>query len=238
MKRLLLLLSLYTLVSCERHKQEVVIPPAVEAQVIDLNAIDELNTAILQNDYRRVENTLNDNNLNIDVVNEQGKLLLNEAIKLERLLIGELLIFYGANPDSVDQNEQSARELIQESIHIDEWKLVLDGGSVTGDYVTTEAFTLVSEAAIDNQRDKINTLEIYVEKGLDLNYVNSNNLSLLMIATDKNLIEMVNFLCSIDSLDPNLTVVVVRRRREYQITARFYAKTPEATTALDRCGVN
>ncbi len=238
MKKMILLLILLTLFSCERHTQEVIVPPVAQAQVVDLNAIDALNTAILQNDYHRVKETLEANNLNIDVINEQGKLVLNEAIKLDRLLIGELLIAHGANPDSVDENEESARILIDKSPYLDEWKLVLDGESVTSDYVTNESFTLVNEAAIDDQDEKVKFLGIFVDKGLDLNFINADNFTLLMIASSKNLVAMVDYLCSLNDIDPNLTITIVRRRKEYYFNARFYAKTPEMNAALDRCGAN
>lgn len=237
MKLIILILSAIFFFSCELHKQEVRTPPPVEAKVIDLDSIETLIAAVLQDDYFTAKRTLELTSLELNVINEQGKLLLNEAIKLDRLLMGELLISYGALPDESDEFNETARELIQKSAYIDEWKTIFDGGSVSSDYVTKESFILLSETAIDNQDARIHTMGLYRERGADINSINSDNQSLLMIASSKNLVKVVDYLCSFEELDPNLTVTVIRRRREFHITAMFYAQTPEMKSALRNCGV-
>jgi len=238
MKKILILALFSILFSCERHKQEVVTPVDALAKVVDLSVIDTLITAVLQNDYHLAKQTLEKTSLELNVINEQGKLLLNEAIKLDRLLIGELLIFNGANPDLEDNLNETGRDLIQLSSHLNEWKLVLDGQSISDTYVTSESFTIVSETAVDNQLERIKLLSLYIDKGVDINHINTDNQSLLMIAASKNLIKVVDYLCSVEELDPNLSVTIIRRRREYTITAMFYAQTPQMKSALQACGVN
>ena len=121
---------------------------------------------------------------------------------------------------------------------MNEWKLVLDAQSISDTYVTSESFTIVSETAVDNQIERIKLLSLYIDKGVDINHINSDNQSLLMIAASKNLIKVVDYLCRVEELDPNLSVTIIRRRREYTITAMFYAQTPEMKSALQACGVN
>jgi ankyrin repeat protein len=240
------ILSLFfsLLFSCERHEQQVIVPPPKPPVVNELSKDDAIFVALYQKDYNKLKELLETGNYDVNEASEEGKLLINAAVGLDELFIGELLISFNADPTLLDGEGLSAFNYIEKSTFIEEWKIILSGESLSLDYMTEKSFEIMSETAVDKQLEKIALLKLYFDRGVDLNTINEDNNTLLMIATSKKLPLMIDFLCTFEGLDPNLFVVIEKTRRRqvtrYNLYARFYAdeedKYPEVHVALDRCG--
>ena len=104
----LTLLCLLLFFGCEMHEQENIVQGETEARVVNLSLLEELTTAIVQNDVSYVIEKLSVGSFEINVPNKEGELILNKAVENKRLTIGYYLIKGGANPDSEDDEPRKA----------------------------------------------------------------------------------------------------------------------------------
>jgi|GEM_PF-1941623 len=229
-----LILSLTVLFGCELHEQNSVIGEKPDALVVDLKAIDGLLAGILQDDIGKVSEIINNSSLELNIPNDQGKLLLNEAVKLERVLIGKVLIDKGVDPKMKTQDGESALSLMEISENMAVWKNILEKGLITASYMEKDFFETLSTANVSEQSRAITRLREHTKNGIDFDARDDSKFTFLMIASSRDLVEVVNFLCTFPQTDPN--IVVERGRRKVKFTALKFATTAQMKDALVDCG--
>ncbi len=240
MKKVILLTSaLVILFSCELHKQETVTPPPVAPTVTSLSVIDSIMVTVLTDDIEGLEEILAaDATIDLNTPNERGELILNQAVRLNRIFIGEVLLKYGADPILEDIEGFSAQNLSSDSDINDQWNNLFEGNPLSSDFLTSLVLKAISETAHDTQEDTISKLNLYFDRGAPFDGIDEETkYSYLMLASSNNLVLLAEHLCTYPELDAEYTVTIIRRRREYHINAMYFAPSEEMKRALSSCGL-
>lgn len=238
MKKTIILTLLSILFSCERHSQTSTIPPEVEAKVADLNVIESLIVTILTDNITDLKNILDENpNIDLNAQNERGQVILNEAVRYDRIFIGRVLLERGADPEISDIDGETALTFIEKSELKEQWHNLLADEPLSVEFLTDLIFTTLSETAKDEQQMTITKLSLYFDNGAPFDGQDETGYSYLMFAANNDLADVAAHLCSYDETDPFYTLIIIRRRREYRYTAMNYAKTPEMKAVLNNCGL-
>lgn len=234
----LLFILLCSLFSCELHQQSVIIPPPVVAKKTDLSVIDSIMVTVLTDDIKRLEGLLDENTeVELNIPGQSGALILNQAVKLNRIFIGEVLLKHGADPRIEDGMGMTAQELSGQSEINSEWEHLFRGESLSSEFLTGLVLKTISQSAQDTQADTISKLDIYFGHGAPYDGVNDSRYSYLMIASSNDLVLLAQHLCTYPELDPTYTITVTRRRRKYKINAMYFAHSSEMKATLHHCGV-
>ncbi len=238
LKFLTLFLVLVSFSSCELHKQDTIVPPPVVAKKTDLSIIDSVMVTVLNDDIKGLERILSGNtDIDLNTPDESGTLILNQAVKLNRIFIGEVLLKYGADPTLEDIEGLTAESLGVGSEISLEWENLFTGSPLSEVFLTDLVLKAISETAQDTQQDTISKLDLYFERGAPFDGVNESKYSYLMVASSNDLVQLAQHLCSYPELDPTYTVTIIRRRREYQINATYFATSNEMKATLSECGL-
>lgn len=238
MKKSLIFLSLsFFLFACEMHKQENFVQGEVEAKVVNLSVIEELTSAIVQNDVEFVKKTLAGRNFEINVPNKEGELILNKAMTSNRLIIGYYLLKAGADPTAQDQEGFSAQSLSENHPQEASWLALFNGDNLEEEVANEGVFMAISDAKPENELKFIPLVEGYFFLGANPDGRNAGQFTYLMEAAGSGLLETVKFLCTFPETDPNVKVERGRGRRARTFTALILAKNyPDIQEALRECG--
>lgn len=230
MKNIILLLLSFSIISCELHEQEAFLKGNETKSVFELKTIEKMFSAVSSDDYFGLKELINSQNMDLNVQNEQGQLLLNEALKLEKDLIVSLLLKNGADPDELDKDETSARDIIKTLSSPDVWELILAGQTPGQEFLDNKVLELVTEAAQDQQDAVMKKLELYFEAGADVNARNQRKYTLLIIASSKGLDNLVTFLCETEGVDINAKA---GRYTALSLTKRLARRNPELKKVIE-----
>jgi len=231
MMKIILVLTFFSFFSCELHEQTSnVTSPSID-QVFDLDVSDQMFVAVIDNDYFLLKELIEKQAALINVTNEQGQLLLTEAVKSDKRFLAHLLVSNGASITLVDSNNNSALNLISKfsGDDLEEWQSILEGEDFSHEYLNELSLELVSESSLDNEKDDLLKLDLYLELGASSNAQNSRN-SLLMIAASKGLNETVRFLCERDETDVNLKI---GRFTVFGLVKRLTRRNPSLKETLE-----
>jgi ankyrin repeat protein len=235
MRITLLLLSLF-LLSCEMHKQQSIVQQAVKETIVDLTVIETLSSAIVQNDINLVKATLDGGDFEINVVDENGELVLNKAITSNRFIIADLLLKKGANPEAKNDEDQSAWDIIVGSEYESEWQLLFEEQKLSQDFSSQLIFEALSDARPDTEAQFIDLIKGYIDLGAPLDGLNEAKYSYLMMASSGDLLEVAGLLCEFPETDPNVKVERGRGRRKQTFTALTLARSEQMKALLIGCG--
>jgi ankyrin repeat protein len=230
MKNIILLLLSFSIISCELHDQEVFLKGNETKSVFELETIEKMFSAVSSNDYFGLKELIEAQEMDLNIQNKQGQLLLNEALKLEKDLIVTLLLENGANPEELDKEEISARDIIKTLSSPEVWELILDGQTPGQDFLDQKVIQLVTEAAEDQQEAVIKKLGLYFESGANVNARNRRKYTLLIIASSKGLDNLVTYLCETDGVDINAKV---GRYTALSLTKRLARRNPELKSVIE-----
>lgn len=232
----ILLLMSFVLFSCEMHKQNNVVQGEKEAKVINLSVIATISKAIVQNDVALVKKTLEEGDFEINVIDEDGELILNKAITSNRFVIANLLLTNGGDPNIENEAGVSARSLIEGSEFESEWLALFNGDKLSLEFSKGLVFNAISDARPDTQARYIDLIKGYIELGAPLDGTNRGQYTYLMEASSGDLLSVINLLCDYPETDPNIVVVRGRGRRKQEFTALSLSKSQEVKDALISCG--
>jgi ankyrin repeat protein len=231
-----LIISSFFLFSCEMHKQANMVQGEKEAKVINLTVIATISKAIVQNDIALVKSTLEEGDFEINVIDEDGELILNKAVTSNRFVIASLLLEKGGDPNLENENGLSAKKLIEGSEHESEWLSLFDGGKLSLDFSKELVFNAISDARPDTQERYIDLIKGYIDLGAPLDGTNRGQYTYLMEASSGDLLNVVKLLCSYPETDPNIVVVRGRGRRKKEFTALSLSKSQSVKDELISCG--
>jgi ankyrin repeat protein len=230
MKKILLLLMTLFFVSCELHEQSAFLNGNETKSVFELKAIEKMFSAISSDDYFGLKELIESQNMDLNIQNEQGQLLLNEALKLEKDLIVSLLIENGASPDEMDKEGSSAREIIKRLPSPEIWDKILQGLKPDQDFLDSKVIQLVSEAAEDQQEIVSGKLSLYFKNGANVNAKNERSYTLLIIVSSKGLTTLVTYLCETEGVDINAKA---GRFTALTLTKRLARRDPKLNPVID-----
>jgi ankyrin repeat protein len=205
-KPIIIFLPLVFLLSCEVHKQSSFSKGSEDQGVFNLGIIEQMFASISKDAYFELSKTLDKQTIDLNTRNKNGQTLLNEAVKLKRILITKLLIDKGADPTEPDKQDFTAFDLIKEFEQKGSWKRVLDGEDFERSFLNTSVVKLVEDSAMDNQNSAIKKLDIFFEYGAEPNARNARKYTLLMIAASKGLPALVHYFCQKEDVDLNAKV--------------------------------
>lgn len=234
----LTLLCLLLFFGCEMHEQENIVQGETEARVVNLSLLEELTTAIVQNDVSYVIEKLSVGSFEINVPNKEGELILNKAVENKRLTIGYYLIKGGANPDSEDDEGESARMLAELSDQTEAWEAIFDLAPLKEDVANAAIFKLLTDSKPETEEKFIPSVDTYLNQlGAHIDGRNGGNFTYLMEASSRRLLGMVKLFCLHPDIDPNIKVERGRGRRKQTFTALSLSKNfPEIQEELIKCG--
>lgn len=237
MKKLFFLLTMSLfLFSCEMHKQANIVQGEKEAKVINLSVIATISKAIVQNDVALVKSTLETGDFEINVIDEDGELILNKAVTSNRFVIAAILLDKGGDPNLENEEGVSAKALIEGSEFESEWLSLFDGDKLSSEFSKDLVFNAISDSRPDTQGRYIDLIKGYIDLGAPIDGVNRGKYTYLMEASSGDLLSIVNLLCEYPDTDPNIVVVRGRGRRKKEFTALSLAKSDAVKAALIACG--
>ncbi|MCP4914165.1 MAG: hypothetical protein GY909_13720 [Oligoflexia bacterium] len=223
MRILILGILIIISVSCEMHKQEAFSNNSGESKGFLLSKSDEAFKAISENEVSALRTILEEGTYETNALSENGKLLLNEAVKVKKVLITLLLLDNGADITLEDEEGNSALDLIADYAEKDQWEKLLKKEDLDSSFLASKAVTLVSETAIDTQDKTKEMLTEYFNYGVDVNSRSKSQFPLLAIAGSKALTELTRFLCEQDSIDVNAKI---RRRSILAVMKKLKRRNP------------
>lgn len=231
-----LILTLTFLFGCELHEQNSILGEKPAAKNNQLKTLDALLAGILQDNIEKVSEILNGDTVELNVPNKQGKLLLNEAVKLERVLIGKFLIEKGVDPKTKTETGESAISLMEASENKTVWMSIVEDGLITPSYMEKDFFETLATTPVDSQAMAVSRLREHTRNGVNLDARDDSKFTFLMIASSRDLVEIVNFLCTFSGTDPNVVVERGRGRRKQTFTALTFATSEQMKATLKACG--
>ena len=205
MKNILFVL-LFFIVGCEKHKQAGWALGGETLQKFSLQTAEKMFAAVAQDDYFGLETLLEESNEGINEANKEGKFLLHEAIRTNRVLITSLLMKYGADPSLVEEESGDAFSLLEGKTDKEQWENILNLLPLDQKFLDLRSVKIISEAAEDTQGNVQKKLQIFFELGGDVNARNRRKFTLLAIAASKNLPSLTQFLCETDGVEINAKV--------------------------------
>jgi len=223
MKKIILIGILLLTIGCELHKQDIYSKDKQRDSLFQMEAMDKMFFWIISDDYFSLEEILKDN-VDLNILNRQGQNLLIEAIKLKSDLISNLFLDKGADPQISDVANQTSFDIIVKFEDAEAWKSLLEGNGFPKEFLDKKVVSLVSKTAEDMQQETIKKLALYFERGADVNARNKRKYTLLIIASSKNLAELVTFLCKTDGIDINAQA---GRYNALSLTRRLARRKPE-----------
>ena len=235
MKVILSTLILISLFSCELHQQETKTQEQRVRADINLKVISTLSKAVTENNLKLIKSTLNSGNYNINVVDENGDLLILKAIRRNRHIIGDFLLKNGADPVVENEEGISAKRLIEGRADEAEWLALFDGQTLSEPFATENLFQILGETKPSSAERLLPVIKGYLDQGALLNGRNRSKFTPLMIAASNGVLKVVEYFCSFDEIDPN---VVVKKRRT-EVTALYFARQggfSAVEQALIACG--
>lgn len=225
--------------SCELHKQETITQEQRVRAEVNLGVLATLSKAISENDLNLIESTLNSGNFEINVVDEDGELLLIKAIQNNRFAIAKLLLTNGADPAAEDDSGQSALTTVSGHSDESEWLSLFNGDNLSETFATEKVFKIVNETNATNVERQLPLIKAFYKLGALVNGRNEAQYTPLMVAASNGVLQVVNFLCSFEDIDPNVVVVRGRGRRKQEFTALSLATQAghnDVISALVACG--
>lgn len=236
MKVTILLFSLLFLFSCELHEQTNLTGKKADAKVINLSVIEKISSAIVQNDYKLVEEILSEGEFEVNIPDKSGELILNKAIKSNRFVIGSFLLKNGASPKAEDEQGHTGITLAENSANAADWKNLFEGVKLTSTTASTQIFSLLEGASSANEAKFAPLIKGLIELGAPFDGANEGMFTYLMVSSSKNLIAIVGLFCQYPEIDPNVVVERGRGRRKKTFTALSLATTTEMKELLKKCG--
>ena len=230
MKNLILFLLTFSFISCELHEQNAFLKGNESNSVFELKTIEKMFSAISNDDYFGLKKMISSQEIDLNIQNEQGQLLLNEAIKLKRDLITVLLVENGADPEAQDNEERSARDIIKDIENFETWEKILNGEGLDKEFLNSKVIKLISEGAEDQQSLLIQKLKIYFEAGADVNARNKRKYTLLILASSKGLADVVTFLCETEGVEINAKA---GRYTALSLTKKLIRRNPKLANIID-----
>lgn len=223
MNKYILIYLILFIAGCELHQQSASSSGGASSSKFQLGVLEKMFANILADDYFALEEAVAEG-VDLNVLNKQGQGLLVEAVKLERDLITQLFIKNGADPQLSDKADQTAFDVAEIHENPEVWISILEDNGIPKDYMNQKVVELVSTAAEDTQQDIIKKLTLYFSKGADVNARNPRKYTLLILASTKNLPEIVTFLCQTDGSDVNARA---DRWTALSLTKRLMRRKPE-----------
>ena len=205
MKKILLLMTLFSLFSCELHEQSAYLKVKSDNSTFNLEKVDTLFAAVINNDYELLDQELIKDRSFVNVKNEQGQLLFLEALKTKKFLLVILFLENGADTSIKDDEGIGVFDVINSYKDKDSWINLLETGVVDNVFLNKQLVNLVKEGAVDSQDKIIRQMKIYIERGADLNIVDSR-FPLIAHAALKNMFDVVKHLCERGDVDINAKV--------------------------------
>ena len=231
----LFLIVFFISISCERHVQDGFVLGKSQGQVVTVVGVDALFEALSSDDYFYLEREFRLNEYDLNIENDRGNLLLNEAIKLKRVLIAILLIQQGADPYQLDKSNMSASNLISTYENKSDWEEIISGKLPSTDFLSKKVSDIIASTAIDNQDATLKKDGDIFEMGADVNSQNSRGFTLLMNAALKGLPKVVGSLCQHPQIDLE---VKFRRMNVFDLLKRQMRRNPslkEILNILENC---
>ncbi|MCR9205233.1 MAG: hypothetical protein NXH75_11680 [Halobacteriovoraceae bacterium] len=234
--RIFFIIFILALLGCERHTQETTVTGKKKAKVVNLTVIETISSAIVQNDIALIEETLAGGEFEINVPNKDGELILNKAVVSNRLVIGNILIESGADPNIEDEKGMTANNLIKgNDLEID-WVAIFDRTKIRKETSVSKVFEALVGARADTEDKFLPLIRGLFQLGAPIDGRNAGEFTYLMEASSRGLPDIVSFLCTIDGIDPNVQVVRGRGRRAKTFTALILAKNQAIKDVLYACG--
>lgn len=223
-------------VSCERHTQESNVTGEKKSKVVNLSVIETISSAISQNDLTTIKETLDGGDFEINVPNKDGELILNKAVALDRFIIGKILLDSGADPLVEDKKGKSAKLTASELESKEDWEFLFDGQKIREGTSKDKVFEYLVAAREETEDKFLPLFEGLFKLGAPVDGTNSGQFTYLMEASSRGLIKIVEFLCTLEGLDPNVKVERGRGRRKQVFTALVLAKNDQIKQSLYACG--
>lgn len=232
----LFLSLLLMIVGCQRHVQENKVSGGKEAKIINPTVIESISSAIVKNDLASITSHLEEGNFELNMVDSYGELILNKAVKLDRFIIGKILVEGGADPTTANNEGITALKLIKGQSSENDWREVFNGSSIRPETSTKKIFEILSRARPNVESDYITHVKSYFDFGAIKDGRNEGNLTYLMVSASSGLQKITKLICSVEGIDPNVKVVRGRGRRQRTFTALTFAKNQEIKEILYECG--
>ena len=227
MKLLLSALILLVLCSCELHEQSAYLNTVGDEATFNLEKVDTLFAAVINNDYELLEKELLKDRSFININNDQGQILITESVRLKRRLLVALLLSHGADVKLKDQNGDDVYKIVDSYDDKDVWIDLFNTGNSQGQYLNDGLINLVTSGAHDNQEITIMFIKLYIAKGADINIRNNRKYTILTIAASKNLSKLVEYLCERGDIDINAKV---GRYTTLGLIEKLIRRNPELVT--------
>jgi len=236
MKNSLFLFALLVCSSCELHEQTNVVGEKTKARVVNLSVIEEISSAIVQNDIEAISAVLDGGVFEVNIPDKSGELILNKAIKSNRFVIGDLLLKNGADPSSQDEQGHSGLSLAGEGTYTSDWTNLFGGDKLTSETARLQIFNSLEGANPNIEKKFLPLIKGLIELGAPKDGVGDGGFTYLMVASSKDLLGIVDLFCQHPEIDPNITVERGRGRRKKTFSALILAASDSMRSLLTKCG--
>jgi ankyrin repeat protein len=236
MKKVFLICLVILLSSCELHEQTNLTGVKTKAKVVNLSVIEEISSAIVQNDMNTIARVLANGEFDINVPDKAGELILNKAIKGNKFVIGDFLLRKGAVAETEDDLGQTGVSLAQKGSYPTDWSNLFGNEKLTSETAKTKVFSYLEGASAANENKFLPLIKELMALGAPMDGADSGSFTYLMIASSKNLTGIVKLFCQFPEIDPNVKVERGRGRRKKTFTALILATTDEMRSLLKSCG--
>lgn len=222
-----LIILLYS--SCELHEQSAYLNVKGEESIFNLEKVDTLFAAVINNDYEYLDQELLKDRSFVNIKNEQGQLLLLKAIEAKKFLLVVLLLDYGADSSLRDNDGLGPFDIIKDFKEGNSWQKLLETGVVDDSFLNKQLVHLITEGAVDIQDKILRQMKIYIDRGADLNIV-EKRFPLIAHAALKNMEDVVRYLCERGDVDIN---VKIRNKTLLHFIKAQMRRKPELSNIYD-----
>ncbi len=182
---------IYALDSGETEVVRTIIDKGISLQTAEDTAGKDYLFYVMENNYYDILTLLLSNNINLDRKNIEGDTPLNYACYFEDSEAVELLLKYGADPNQRNCNDRSPLSIISETGNMEIIHLLLESGA---DPLFTPSIFARNGIGNAVYYNNIKLVELYLNRGIEIDYRNSEGQTFIMTAASSGGFEMLKYL--------------------------------------------